>query len=432
MNVTDLKKALLLCRRSGITPFIWGKHGLGKSSGVLQLTEEEGWGMIDMRCSQLEASDLRGLPDREKTEDGKISRTIYLPPADLPDADRCSPACSLYREEKCKHKACIKREEKNAEILAKNPKAKGDPDSGWEPACQGVLFLDELNRAEDDVLQAAFQLVYDRAIGSYFVPEGWSIAVAGNYAEGYTVNSFNDDAFLDRFCHMDLSVDKSYLNDWFSYMSDRWPTQSTKINQFIGFDPANLAGKKEADRGFAVAPSPRAWELVAKVDHEFDRNKYDKGVWMDVVSGIIGSELARQYERFSTKVTPTEVITNGMTGKTGNLVKELNRNQQIGLVWGVASHAKALGGKKEHEKRMENVLNYMQWVAVSCDNDLAVMLGRTLMEPEMKSLAGAVLSNPKLAEMAAKYKKTKGPSWVNMIATRPKLQKLMSNVSFGL
>ena len=34
MNVTELKKALLLCRRAGITPFVWGKHGLGKSSGA--------------------------------------------------------------------------------------------------------------------------------------------------------------------------------------------------------------------------------------------------------------------------------------------------------------------------------------------------------------------------------------------------------------
>jgi hypothetical protein len=64
---------------------------------------------------------------------------------------------------------------------------------------------------------------------------------------------------------------------------------------------------------------------------------------------------------------------------------------------------------------------------------MAVMLGRQLCAGETKSLGGAVLSNPHLAKMAAKFKSAnKGAkTWIAMSDKRPPLQKLMSKVSFG-
>lgn len=406
MNVSELKEAVLLCRESGVTAFIWGKHGLGKSSAVLQLSQLMGIGMIDMRCSQLEASDLRGLPDR----DG--GRTLYLPPADLPNDLQCSPSCSLFREGGCKHATCVERE-KNGEA-----------------PCQGFLFLDELNRAEDDVLQAAFQLVYDRAIGTYKMPLGWSIVVAGNYTEGYTVNSFNDPAFLDRFCHLDLTPGEAYMADWTDYMKKNCGDAADKILQFVGFNDKHLMGQVEADRGFSVTPSPRSWELAARVENTSRRQGFDRMVVQEVISGIIGRELALQFERFTTDVLPSDII-NRFKDVEGK-VKRMNRNQMIGLVWGVVSNAKELGKQKDPEKKMSNVLDFMEVLAGHKERDMAVMLARQLCEGETKSLGGAVVSNPHLAKMAAKFKSKKGGrTWIQAINERPELQKLMSKVAFG-
>jgi hypothetical protein len=406
MNVSELKEAILLCRESDVTAFVWGKHGLGKSSAVLQLSQLMKVGMIDMRCSQLEASDLRGLPDRD------AGRTLYLPPADLPNSDQCSPSCSLFREGQCKHAFCVERE-KNG-----------------EQACQGFLFLDELNRAEDDVLQAAFQLVYDKAIGTYKMPRTWSIVVAGNYTEGYTVNSFNDPAFLDRFCHLDLTHGESYMADWTDYMKKNCGDAADKILQFVGFNDKHLMGQVEADRGFSVTPSPRSWELAAKVENTSRKQGFDRMVVQEVISGIIGRELALQFERFSTDVLPSDII-NRFKDVAGK-VKRMNRNQMIGLVWGVVSNAKELGKKKESEKKMSNVLDFMEVLAGHKERDMAVMLARQLCEGETKSLGGAVVSNPHLAKMAAKFKSKKGGrTWIQAINERPELQKLMSKVAFG-
>jgi MoxR-like ATPase len=406
MNVSEAKEAILLCREASVTAFLWGKHGLGKSSAVLQLAHLMGVGMIDMRCSQLEASDLRGLPDRD------AGRTLYLPPADLPNEEQCSPSCSLYRMNQCKHKACEEREQ------------------AGETSCQGFLFLDELNRAEDDVLQAAFQLVYDKAIGTYKMPLSWSIVVAGNYTEGYTVNSFNDPAFLDRFCHLDLTLGETYMADWTDYMKKTCGDAADKILQFVGYNDAHLAGKVEADRGFSVMPSPRSWELAARVENVSRKQGFDRKVVQDVLSGLLGRELALQFERFSTDVLPSDVIARykDVSGK----VQRMSRNQLIGLVWGVVSNAKELGKKKDNEKRMTNVLDFMQHLAKHKERDMAVMLARQLCEGETKSLGGAVVSNPHLAKMAAKFKSKKGGrTWIQAINERPDLQALMSKVAFG-
>ncbi len=420
MNVSELKQAVLLCREAKITPFIWGKHGLGKSSSFAQLAEVMDIGMIDMRCSQLEASDLRGLPDREITEDGRPGRTFYLPPADLPDPVKCSPACSLYRKEGCRNKVCEDRGKKEGE----------------ENACKGILLLDELNRAEDDVLQAVFQLVYDRAIGTYKVPNGWSVAVAGNYMEGYTVNNFGDPAFLDRFTHLDLTMGEEYMKDWTEYMSQNCGQAADRIMQFVGFNDVHLAGKTEADRGFTVQPSPRSWEMVARVTNVAERQGFERSVVIDVVSGLIGPELARQFDRFTTEVLPQDVITRykSIRDKIKKIAARKNgRNVLIGLVWGVVGAAKVLGNKKNDEDKMNNVLDFMEQVAKLGElRDMAVMLARQLCEGETKTLGGAVVSNPHLARLAAKFKSKKGGlTWIQAINKRPDLQQLMSKVAYG-
>lgn len=409
MNIATLKEAIRLCRNASITPFIWGKHGLGKSSAVRQLCMELGIGFVDYRASQIEASDLRGLPDRE----GGL--TVYLPPEELPHGEYRCPQCKMSFGE-----------------VGDNLKELLCPKGHPAVLNEGILFLDELNRADDDVLQACFQLVLDRKIGRYTLPTGWSVVAAGNPQEGYRVNSFDDPAFLDRFCHLKLSVGREYITSWMEYMS-QYQGVADRILQFVGFDEAHLMTKMDADLGFSVGPSPRSWEMVARVLAETQRASYSQEVVHEVLSGIIGLELATQFERFSVDVTPTDVIekgikeTEGMEGK----IRAMNRNQLVGLVWGVASNAKSRASVMT-QKWVSNTLDFMELVATMKDRDLAVMLGRALVESETANLGAAVLSNPNLAKMALKYKTASGISWLRAINDRPDLQKLMSKVSYGL
>lgn len=396
-NITELKLALMLCRDAGITSFLWGHRGLGKSAAHAQICENYRWGFVDMRCSQMEASDVRGLPDK------KDNRTVYLPPADLPQGhnpqDTC-PACDPEMD------------------------PAGYPQSDY---CKGLLFLDELNRAEDDVLQAAFQLVLDKKIGMYTMPKGWSVHVAGNYMEGYLVNAFADPAFLSRFAHLQIGPSDEYFSDWVDYMVKH--PSADKIMQFVGFNREHLYGNVKGDLGFTIQPSPRSWEMVAKVEASAKEHDYPDGIKFEVEAGLVGRELANHFQRFTCDVTPDHIMKQGVE-KVKDRLKKLTRNQMVGLVWGVAANAK----QHKIQEVCENVLDFMGFVAQHNERDLAVSLGRQLCTTETQALGGAVLSNPHLAKLAAKYKK--GPkeevSWITLITKRPELQGLMSKVSFGL
>ena len=109
---------------------LWGPPGVGKSDMVAQIGARREVPVIDIRLSQMEPSDLRGIPFR----DG--GRVEWAPPAMLPDADRHGET--------------------------------------------GILFLDEITSAPPSVSAAAYQLILDRRLGEYQVPEGWAIFASGN------------------------------------------------------------------------------------------------------------------------------------------------------------------------------------------------------------------------------------------------------------
>lgn len=113
---------------------ILGPAGIGKSQVTQQVTQYFNWPMIDIRLSQMDPVDLRGIPYVEEVNGAK--RTAWCPPSWLPDPVRDGP--------------------------------------------EGVLFLDEINGAPPSVAAAAYQLILDRALGDYKVPPGWAIIAAGN------------------------------------------------------------------------------------------------------------------------------------------------------------------------------------------------------------------------------------------------------------
>lgn len=123
---TDLNH---LVSKHQISTMIWGAPGIGKSSIVAQIAQDYDLD-VDVRLSQLAPTDLRGLPV------AKNGISKWYPP----------------------------------EFLPRNSK--------------GILFLDELNMAPPAMQGVAQQLILDRRVGSYTVPEGWYVWAAGNRKKG--------------------------------------------------------------------------------------------------------------------------------------------------------------------------------------------------------------------------------------------------------
>ena len=155
MTPTQLKNYLnqLISQNIKISTMIWGAPGIGKSSIVAQLAQEHEIDFVDVRLSQLAPTDLRGLP---VAIDG-ISK--WYPPEFLP--------------------------------------RKG----------KGILFMDELNMAPPALQGVAQQLILDRRVGSYIVPEDWYVWAAGNRKEDRAAVFDMPTPLANRFLHLQVEAD---------------------------------------------------------------------------------------------------------------------------------------------------------------------------------------------------------------------------------
>ena len=74
MNISEFKSQVGLLFKHQITPFIWGAHGIGKTSIVSQYCAERGYKYVMQALGTKEAGDIQGLLD---TKDGT---SAFLPP----------------------------------------------------------------------------------------------------------------------------------------------------------------------------------------------------------------------------------------------------------------------------------------------------------------------------------------------------------------
>lgn len=242
---------------------LWGPMGVGKSQGIAQWNEEKvaeyaeriangekvkPWNpvMCDVRLSMKEPVDMVGVPIPVKDEKtGKMS-TVWATP-------------SMW------------------------PKDDGEFSGG-------VILLDEMNQGQPAILNAAFQLVQDRRLGDYKVPEGYIIIGASNpSAFNASVTEFSL-PLANRFSHFNVGyslnawVDHRVNNggnvDVISFLKTRHPDML--------FDEKTCAEKVGGDMSETlftdIVTTPRSWEVVEKVlalpDNQFtmtEKRRYCTG-----------------------------------------------------------------------------------------------------------------------------------------------------------
>jgi len=184
---------------------IWGPPGVGKSSVVAEVAVNRDLPVTDLRISQLAPTDLRGLPVPD--DENRIAR--WYPPEFLPRGG------------------------------------------------EGILFLDELNMAPPAVQGIAQQLVLDRRVGDYALPDGWRVWAAGNRKEDRAAVFDFPSALANRFLHLEVESDFDSFRDW-----ALGEGMSEEILAFLAFRSELL---HKIDSGAPAWPSPRSWEKADKL-----------------------------------------------------------------------------------------------------------------------------------------------------------------------
>jgi len=355
MKPSQYKEALQTASQLKMPLMVWGAHGIGKSQITRAFCKDRELGFRDFRLSQIEETDLRGLP-KDVERDGRLV-TAYLPPEDLP------------------HEG------------------------------QGLLFLDELNRASDPVLQSVFQLITERRLGSYRLPDGWTVVSACNFAGAdYQVNNL-DDALFDRFCHVVLETTSKYVEEWTDWLVGKEGTDEHVLNviQFTTQSKEHLFAPVTEDIGHPVHPSPRSWSWIPRIE----RTKASKAVKRILRAGWIGTALALAYEKEALPISAKDII-KGPFSKVKPVLDDLNRGQRTALAHGVGSLLKEVKAKQA-----DNVADFIEYLCEN-DPDSAVMaisrivqdkaaLGRvTALNPAIAAILGE--RNPLLAAIAKREK----------------------------
>lgn len=233
MKPSEVAQALTICLDAKQTVVLWGSSGIGKSNIIHQVGQATGRDVRDVRAVLLDPVDLRGLP--HINSDGRSHWAI-------------------------------------PEFL---------PRDG-----QGILFLDELNRAPALVQNACFQLVLDRKLGEYTLPDGWTVAAACNReSDGGGITKMSS-ALCNRFVHLDCEPD---LDDWC-----KWAIRSNiepAVIAFLRFRPELLHKFDRVEKAF---PSPRSWEFVSRITGK----QAPKSVEFELFKGTVGQGAAVEFYGF--------------------------------------------------------------------------------------------------------------------------------------
>ena len=259
VNHQELKDVVKKCFYQQIPLFIWGPTGIGKSDTVRQASQEiakelkleyhdgmngpEKFNVIDSRLSQMDPSDLRGLPFV------KNDKTVWAYPDWLP------------RDGK------------------------------------GLLFLDECNLAPPLVQSSAYQLVLDRRLGSYEVPKDWAIIAAGNRLEDKAHIFEMAGPLCNRFAHVELGLPN--IADWTTWAIGA--KVDSRVVTFLNFKPSFLY-KFDSQLKEKAFPTPRAWARYAS---SLIEGVTDNGLLHTFISSAVGEGIATEcvaYLKLTTKI----------------------------------------------------------------------------------------------------------------------------------
>ena len=296
--------------------FLWGPPGIGKSDLIKQIGDDTDREVIDVRLALWEPTDIKGIP----YFDSNAGTMTWAPPAELPT----------------------------------------------DPKSKAILFLDELNSAPPAVQAAAYQLILNRKVGTYHLPEGVDIVAAGNRDGDKGVTYRMPAPLANRFVHLEMKVDFEDWQDW-ATLNGIHP----EVVCYVGYAKQDLYDydPKSPSKSFAT---PRSWSFVSDLvsDEEIDTESLT-----NLVSGAIGDGLAVKFmahRKIASKLPKPDDI---LDGKVKDLeIKEVSA--MYSLTVGLCYELKERADKKV-EKWDAMADRFFEYMMKNFPTELVVMGAKT-------------------------------------------------------
>jgi hypothetical protein len=314
---------------------LWGPPGVGKSQIISQIARAHGAPLIDVRLSQLEPTDLRGIPFR------KDDRVEWAVPALLPDAGR--------------HGA------------------------------RGILFLDEITSALPTVSAAAYQLILDRRLGEYQVPDGWAIFAAGNRHGDRGVSFAMPAPLANRFTHYEI---EAHLDDWVVWAHGAGI--DPRLIAFLRFRP-DLLFDYDSARNPSAFPSPRSWEFAHRALQKFAA---EPALMLDALQACVGAAAGIEAKAFIDHMDQLPDLDAIISGRVREVPKHVDL--QYGVASALVRRAMQSRESPDAKRVLAGILRYATYfpqreMGVMLVTDLERSVGKPLFAvPEFHEWANAM------------------------------------------
>lgn len=273
-----LKQAIAVCwvNELNLVPVLWSPPGNTKSATINSLAADLGLPVFDVRLSDKSPEDLGGIPSpTDKEYEGITHRVVeYLANARLPWAE-------LY---------------------------------GDDYAC--VLFLDEIDRAHQAVLNVALQLLLDRGVNGRFLSKACRVVCAGNGSSDTGTTRLST-AVNTRLAHFYVDTKgPGALDHWIDWANSE--ELDPALVGYARFRPEIFRGPS-ADYIEYQSPNPRTFTWAAKAASVLDDLPFGPDVTDAVVFGLVGQVAGLEYLSYRRTLAecPTfeQVIKNPDTAK---------------------------------------------------------------------------------------------------------------------
>lgn len=237
-----------------------GAPGVGKSQIIRRIGKKFGYKVIDIRLAQMSEVEIGGLiyPNESRT------KTVWLSPEILPDEQR---------------------DGKNT-----------------------ILLLDEITSCTKRVQVAAYQLILDRRIGQYQLPEGTFVVALGNREDDDGVYIQLAGPLADRF---EIHYIEPNFEDWKNDFALKNNVHPLVVN-YLTFKPSALHNQKAVE-GSMVFATPRSWVRVSDILH-FDSDVNNPIICHKII-GNVGDVEGNQFIEYCRKHADFVTADDFLSGK---------------------------------------------------------------------------------------------------------------------
>ena len=286
--------------------FVWGPPGVGKSDVIAQIAEEGNNLLIDLRMALLDPTDIKGYPYRDED----TNKMMWAEPAELPSQELAEQYDNVY------------------------------------------LFLDELNSAPPSVQATAYQLILNRRVGQYHLPDNVCIAAAGNRDTDKGVVYRMPSPLANRFFHLEVEVNH---DDWQGWAVDN--DINPDVVGYLAFAKQDLFDfdPKSSSRSFAT---PRSWAFVSQMLEDSDMTHEEE---MDIVTGLVGEGMAIKFMNHKKNASKLPKPSEILSGKVKEL-KKLEISSKYALTVGMSYELKNIqdsGDERELTASFNHFINFL-------------------------------------------------------------------------